>query len=103
MEYNFRDLHNPCVLCEDETCVRHRDVFNKAKQAAGIQKKVTLHTLRYYVAIHLLEDGVNIYHTKQLLGHTNISTACYYLHLVKIRDLDVISPLDRLYPGDSDA
>ena len=80
-----------------------QDAFNKAKGLAGIQKKVTMHTLRHCFATHLLEDGVNIYHIKQLLGHSNISTTCFYLHLVKIRDLDVVSPLDRLYSGDSDA
>ena len=80
-----------------------QDAFNKAKGLAGIQKKVTMHTLRHCFATHLLEDGVNIYHIKQLLGHSNISTTCFYLHLVKIRDLDVVSPLDRLYSGGSDA
>lgn len=80
-----------------------QDAFNKAKRLAGIEKNVTMHTLRHCFATHLLEDGISIYHIKQLLGHTNISTTCFYLHLVKIRDLDVTSPLDRLYPGDSDA
>lgn len=80
-----------------------QDVFTKTKELAGITKNVTAHTLRHSFATHLLEDGVSIYHIKQLLGHTHISTTCFYLHLMKIRDLDVISPLDNLYPGDKDA
>ena len=70
------------------------DVFYKAQRAAGITKKVSIHTLRHCFATHLLEDGVSIYHIKQLLGHSDISTTCFYLHLVKISELDVKSPLD---------
>lgn len=80
-----------------------QDIFTKAKNRAGIEKSVSTHTLRHCFATHLLEDGVSIYHIKQLLGHAHISTTCFYLHLMKIRDLDVISPLDRLYSGEADA
>lgn len=80
-----------------------QDVFNKTKRLAGIQKKVTMHTLRHCFATHLLEDGVSIYHIKQLLGHAAISTTCFYLHLMRIRDLDVVSPLDKLNMGADNA
>ncbi|MFA9424390.1 MAG: tyrosine-type recombinase/integrase, partial [Sedimentibacter sp.] len=55
-------------------------------------------------ATHLLEDGISIYHIKQLLGHSNISTTCFYLHLVTISELNVTSPIDKLYDrSDSNA
>lgn len=73
-----------------------QDIFHKYKEMAGITKKVTCHTLRHSFATHLLEAGVSIYHIKQLLGHADISTTCFYLHIVKISELNVVSPLDTL-------
>jgi site-specific recombinase XerD len=73
-----------------------QDIFIKAKLRAGITKHVTPHTLRHSFATHLLEDGVSIYHIKQLLGHADISTTCFYLHLTKIKQINVKSPLDSL-------
>ena len=68
--------------------------FDKHKNIAGITKKVSVHSLRHSFATHLLEDGVSIFHIKQLLGHLHLSTTCTYLHLVKISELNVASPLD---------
>jgi site-specific recombinase XerD len=73
-----------------------QNIFNKYKDISGITKKVSTHTLRHSFATHLLEDGVSIYHIKQLLGHSDISTTCFYLHIVNISDLKVASPLDTL-------
>lgn len=73
-----------------------QDIFRKYKTLAGITKKVSCHTLRHSFATHLLEAGVSIYHIKQLLGHADISTTCFYLHIVKISELNVVSPLDTL-------
>jgi len=73
-----------------------QEVFNKYAQKVGIKKDVTFHTLRHSFATHLLEDGVNIHHIKQLLGHSDISTTYFYLRLQGVGDLDVISPLDRM-------
>ncbi|KJS15385.1 MAG: integrase [Peptococcaceae bacterium BRH_c4b] len=72
------------------------NLFNKYVSKAKITKNVTVHTLRHCFATHLLESGTSIYHIKQLLGHSNINTTCFYLHLVKIESLDVTSPLDRM-------
>jgi len=76
-----------------------QDIFRKYKDLAGISKNVTSHTLRHSFATHLLEDGVSIFHIKQLLGHADISTTCFYLHLVKISELNVVSPLDTFAEG----
>lgn len=74
-----------------------KDIFKKAKVISGINKHITTHTLRHSFATHLLENGVSIFHIKQLLGHSDISTTTFYLHLVKISELQVVSPLDALY------
>ncbi|GAA0180887.1 site-specific integrase [Clostridium sediminicola] len=73
-----------------------QNIFRKYIKKAKITKKVTLHTLRHSFATHLLESGTNIFHIKQLLGHSNIRTTCVYLHILKIESLNVISPLDTL-------
>jgi site-specific recombinase XerD len=73
-----------------------QDAFHKYVGIAEITKHVTTHTLRHCFATHLIESGVSIFHIKQLLGHADISTTCFYLHLLKIESLNVISPLDTL-------
>jgi integrase/recombinase XerD len=78
------------------------NLFNKYVKKAGITKKVTLHSLRHSFASHLLEAGTSIYDIKQLHGHSDISTTCFYLHLFKIEALNVTSPLDRLAGMDKD-
>lgn len=73
-----------------------QNLFNKYVVKAGITKKVSIHTLRHCFATHLLEAGTNIFLIKQLLGHSNIKSTCFYLHLLRIDSLDVTSPLDML-------
>lgn len=52
--------------------------------------------MRHSFATHLLTSGVSVFHIKQLLGHTDIASTCFYLHLLKIESLNVKSPLDEL-------
>jgi site-specific recombinase XerD len=73
-----------------------QDIFHKYINKTNITKKVTVHSIRHSFATHLLEIGTSIFHIKQLLGHSDISTTCFYLHLLKIESLNVISPLDML-------
>ena len=79
-----------------------QDAFVAAKINSGITKNITTHTLRHSFATHLLESGVSIFHIKQLLGHSDISTTCLYLHIVKISSLNVVSPLDDILLGKED-
>ena len=73
-----------------------QNIFHKYIDKTNITKKVTVHGLRHSFATHLLESGVSILHIMQLLGHANISTTCFYLHLLKIHSLNIKSPLDTL-------
>lgn len=73
-----------------------QDIFHKYISKSKITKKVTVYSLRHSFATHLLESGTSIFHIKQLLGHSDISTTCFYLHLLKIESLNVESPLDSL-------
>jgi site-specific recombinase XerD len=68
-----------------------------ASQKAGIVKDIHTHTLRHSYATHLLENGVNIMHIKNLLGHKQIETTMVYLHVAQPACCPILNPLDILY------
>ena len=72
-------------------------VVREATKKSGIQKQVTVHTLRHTYATHLLEDGLDIVSIKELLGHAHIETTMVYLHVAKAGRQAPFSPLDKLY------
>jgi len=74
-----------------------QQIFSNAKNAAGIQKDVGIHSLRHSFATHLLDRGTDIRYIKDLLGHFDIRTTERYLHVSKHQLVNIISPLDELF------
>lgn len=71
-------------------------ILKKAARKVGIQKRITVHTLRHSFATHLLEAGTDIRYIQSLLGHSSSKTTEIYTHITK-KGLDKIkSPLDDL-------
>jgi site-specific recombinase XerD len=70
--------------------------FHDAREAAGLDKPVSLHTLRHCFATHLLEDKVDIRVIQVLLGHNKLETTARYSQVANTTLKAVKSPLERL-------
>ena len=68
--------------------VQISDSFNRAIDKLGLnadvtdrRDKLTFHSLRHTYASQLVQAGVDIYHVKELLGHSTITLTERYSHL----------------------
>jgi len=73
-------------------------LFARARERAGIEKRVSPHSLRHAFATHLLERGVNIRVIQRLLGHRSLRSTEIYTHVAESYVRDTKSPLDDLLP-----
>jgi len=73
--------------------------FHAACDAAKIDKRVTLHSLRHAFATHLLEQKTDIRLIQVLLGHNQIETTTIYTQVATDLLRQVISPLENLPPS----
>jgi site-specific recombinase XerD len=69
-----------------------------AAQSAGIDKRVSMHTLRHSFATHLLENKVDIRVIQVLLGHAKLNTTALYSQVATRTLRDVESPFEQLDP-----
>jgi site-specific recombinase XerD len=73
--------------------------IHAAADAAKIDKRVSMHTLRHSFATHLLEQKVDIRVIQVLLGHKRLDTTALYAQVATDLLREVISPLETLHPA----
>ncbi len=69
---------------------------HRAAQAADLDQRVSMHTLRHSFATHLLENKVDIRVIQVLLGHRKLETTARYSHVATRTLSEVTSPLEHL-------
>jgi len=73
-----------------------QNIFNRAREASGINPFATVHTLRHSFATHCIEAGYSVAVVQQVLGHESIKTTERYLHVSTEVLRRLRSPLDNL-------
>jgi integrase/recombinase XerD len=72
--------------------------IHAAAEAANIQKRISMHTLRHSFATHLLEQKVDIRVIQVMLGHKKLETTALYTQVATKILREVVSPLETLPP-----
>jgi integrase/recombinase XerD len=60
------------------------EIVQKAAIGAGLRTHITCHLWRHTCATHMLQNGANLRHVQEMLGHRRLETTQRYLHLTII-------------------
>lgn len=72
-------------------------IMRQTLKHSGIQKEVTLHSLRHSYATHFLEDTGDLFSLKENLGHARLDTTLIYVHIVgSLPRHTAYSPLEKV-------
>jgi integrase/recombinase XerD len=80
-----------------ETPITVKTVYFAVRQAAkraGLQKRISPHTLRHSWATHLLENGADLRTIQILLGHADLEHTTVYLHMSQRHLQAVPNPIE---------
>jgi len=58
-----------------------RNIIDRLVRIAGLNIKISPHTLRHTFATDLLEEGADLVTVKELLGHESLNTTSIYTHI----------------------
>lgn len=70
--------------------------IHTAADEAGIEKDISMHSLRHAFATHLLEQKVDIRLIQVLLGHKKLETTALYAQVATEILREIVSPLEML-------
>lgn len=86
---------DPATLrCMDRSGIQA--ALKKALPAAGIVRRITVHSLRHSYATHLLEAGVDLREIQALLGHSSPITTARYAHLTEVTAVNTRERIEAL-------
>ena len=71
--------------------------FNTARDNAGVDRDITLHSLRHHFCSKALESGMSLHCVKDLAGHASITTTEIYLHTNHRLKFEQYQKLERSY------
>ncbi|MDI7227061.1 tyrosine-type recombinase/integrase, partial [Leptospira santarosai] len=71
-------------------------LFMNYRDIAGVSKRQAVHIFRHTTATGMLDNGADIRHVQEMLGHEDLSTTQIYTH-VAIRKLKEV--YDKTHPS----
>lgn len=77
-----------------------RRLMQGYRETLGLPSTASPHALRHSFATHLHQNGMDLVHLADLLGHASIRTTAIY---TQVDEKSLVGMLDRCYPGAYDA